>query len=110
MPGGLDQDRLGNQMTRRNNPVGAAEIAALKILADSPRGASSYHLVTRHGVAPGAIFNIVEEGLVYSGEQELAACTFKVRWLTISNAGRTLLSQLKANKVASAEGAGEPVL
>ena len=80
-------------MTRRNNPVGAAEIAALKILADSPRGASSYHLVTRHGVAPGVIFNIVEEGLAHSGEQELAECTFKVRWLTISNAGRAFLRQ-----------------
>ena len=66
--------------------------------------------MTRHGVAPGAIFNIVEEGLAHSGEQEMAERTFKVRWLTISNAGRTLLSQLKANKVASAEGAGEPVL
>ena len=82
-------------MTRRNNPVGAAEIAALKILADSPRGASSYHLVTRHRVAPGAIYNIVEEGLAHSGEKELAECTFKVRWLTISNSGRALLSQQK---------------
>ena len=80
-------------MTRRK--VGAAEIAALKILADSPRGASSYHLVTRNGVAPEAIYNIVGEALVHSGEQELAECTFKVRWLTISNAGRALLSQLK---------------
>ena len=102
MPGGLDQDRLGNQMTRRNNPVGAAEIAALKILADSPRGASSYHLVTRHGVAPGAIFNIVEEGLAHSGEQDFAECTFKVRWLTISNDGRALLSQLKSEQSCTA--------
>jgi hypothetical protein len=86
-------------MTRRKNPIGAAEIAALKILADSPRGASSYHLVTRHGVAPGAIYNIVGEGLVHSGEQELAECTFKVvRWLTISNAGRALLRQLTSEQ------------
>jgi hypothetical protein len=41
-------------MTRRINPVGAVEIAALKILADSPHGASSYHLVTRNGVARSA--------------------------------------------------------
>ena len=50
-------------MKRYPLKIGEPEIAALKILADSPRGASSYHLVTRHGVAPGTIFNILENGL-----------------------------------------------
>ena len=36
----------------------------------------------------------------------MAERTFKVRWLTISNAGRALLGQLKANRAASAWGAG----
>jgi hypothetical protein len=80
-------------MTRRVTAIGDPEIVALKILAESPRGASSYHLVTRHGVAPAAIFNIVDQGLAQPHEQELAG--YKVSWLTISDAGRTLLNQLK---------------
>jgi hypothetical protein len=80
--------------------IGEAETAALKILADSPRGASAYHLVTRHGVAPSAIFNIVEMGLADHSEQELGGHTFKVTWVQISSAGRATLHKQEARPCA----------
>ena len=87
-------------MKRYPSKIGEAEIAALKILADSPRGASTYHLVTRHGVAPSAIFNIVEMGLADHSEQELAGYTFKVTWVQISSDGRATLHKQEARSCA----------
>ena len=86
-------------MKRYPSKIGEAEIAALKILADSPRGASTYHLVTRHGVAPSAI-KIVEMGLADHSEQELAGHTFKVTWVQISSAGRVTLHKQEARSCA----------
>ena len=88
-------------MKRYPSKIGQAEIAALKILADSPRGASAYHLVTRHGVAPSAIFNIVEMGLADHSEQELPGHTFKVTWVQISSAGRATLYKQEAQSCAA---------
>lgn len=71
-----------------NNKIGAPEIALLRVLSGCPQGATEYHLVTRHNVAPSTIFRLIEAGLLHARTHRMAGFGWSVTRLMISVAGR----------------------
>jgi hypothetical protein len=80
-----------------NNKVGVPEVALLKVLGGCSQGATEYHLVTRHNVAPSTIFKLVDEGLLLAQTRRMAGFGWSVTSLVISGAGRIVLKKAEGN-------------
>jgi hypothetical protein len=97
------RNRLAHQTTfaattmTYNNKIGVPEIALLRVLGGCPQGATEYHLVTRHNVAPSTIFRLVDAGLLHARTDRMAGFSWSVTWLMISGAGRIALKKAESN-------------
>src|SRR6516162_9036456 len=85
----------------RNNKIGVPEIALLRVLSVCPQGATEYHLVTRHNVAPSTIFRLVEGGLLHARTHRMAGFSWSVTWLMISETGRVALKKAESEHAVS---------
>jgi hypothetical protein len=84
-----------------NNKIGVPEVALLRVLSECPKGATEYHLVTRHNVAPSTIFRLVEAGLLHVRTHRLADFGWSVTWLMISGTGRVALRKAESEHAVS---------
>jgi hypothetical protein len=82
-----------------NNKIGVPEVALLRVLGGCPLGATEYHLVTRHNVAPSTNFKLVDAGLLLAQTRRMAGFGWSITWLMISGAGHIVLT--KAESIAA---------
>jgi hypothetical protein len=78
-----------------SNQIGVLELALLRVLGACPKGATEYHLVTRHNVAPSTIFRLVDAGLLHTRTDRMAGFGWSVTWLMISGTGRAALEHTR---------------
>jgi hypothetical protein len=81
-----------------NNKIGTPEIALLRVLGACPKGATEYHLVTRHNVAPSTIFRLVDAGLLRARTDRMADFGWSVAWLILSQTGRAALEKAESEE------------
>jgi hypothetical protein len=80
-----------------NNKVGVPEIALLRVISGCPKGATEYHLVTRHNVAPSTIFRLIDAGML-DVRTDRMDFGWSVAWLMISGTGRAALEKAESDE------------